>query len=93
MKNDSDMVCVGLEGVVLEESEDAYNWVITSLLEMCPGRGADEYLIVTGDGFFNQSMLERWKLSKAKYIFDHWHLKMAAEKCFHTLWGNVSKKL
>ena len=38
------------------------------------GRSIDEIYAVGGDGFFSQDSLQKWGLSNAKYICDHWHL-------------------
>ena len=74
LMNELNKVCVGCEALLISERDEAYDFLIKSTLEMCPKRNKKDISIVSGDGFFNQSSLEKWGLCNAKFIADHWHL-------------------
>ena len=72
--NELNNVCLGCESLMMSEQNDAYEFLLKSCFEMCPGRIPDDVSIVSGDGFFTQNTLETWGLFKAKFVADYWHL-------------------
>ena len=72
--NELNSVCVGCESLMMSEQNDAYQFMLKSCFEMCPGRKPEDILIVSGDGFFTQNTLQYWGLLKAKFVADFWHL-------------------
>ena len=42
--------------------------------EFAPGRPLTEVMMVAGDGFFDQSVIEKMGFTNARFIQDHWHL-------------------
>jgi hypothetical protein len=73
--NDVGMNCLGSEGILISEREDAYKFIINSTIEMAGfHRPHDQIYCISGDGFFNQQSLEEWGCVNAKYITDYWHL-------------------
>ena len=91
--NEFNKVVVCMEGVLMEESEDAYNFLCKNLIEMCPGRTLNQYSCVAGDGFFNQDMIERLFCPDTKFVHDNWHLRESWKSNFGMLFGVVKPYL
>jgi hypothetical protein len=73
--NDVGMDCLGSEGILISEREDAYKFIINSTVEMAGNhRPLDQIYCISGDDFFNQQSLLDWGCINAKYITDYWHL-------------------
>ena len=88
-KNEFGKICVLLEGIVLEETEDAYKWFLQKLFHMCPNRLPSEYYVVSGDGFFSQEMIVKLGFSQANYLYDNWHLRRSIENQFGHRYAKV----
>jgi len=52
--NEVGKVVVLTESILLDETEEAYRFLCSSLLKMCPRRSMDKNFIVSGDGFLIQ---------------------------------------
>jgi len=98
LKNELDQICVGCESLMLQERDDAYEFLLDSTFDMCPIRQKKDILVVSGDGFFNQETLQKWGLSNAHFIADHWHLfdsglknRFGSEHHFRTLEPNIRR--
>lgn len=74
MLNDLKKVCVGCESIMVGEQDEAYEFVVKSTCEMAPLRSLHDIYVVAGDGFFSQGLLQKWGLTKAKFIADYYHL-------------------
>ena len=56
------------------ERKEAYMFMCNFILTNTPMRPASSVHIVTGDGFFNQTMIEEFGFINAKYLKDWFHL-------------------
>lgn len=75
MINDLKQICLACESIMCSERNEAYSFMISSLLDMSIGcRGPEKVFAVAGDGFFSQEDLANWGLTNARFIADHWHL-------------------
>ena len=74
MYNEMRTVCIGCEGIMVGEREAAYQFMCDFVLENSPGRRAEDVSVVTGDGFFNQSMVHKFGFTEASFIADWHHL-------------------
>ena len=73
MYNEMDSICVGCEGIVLSEREEAYEAMLKFQIENSR-RTRDEVYGIACDGFLNQSIINRFGFIKTKFIIDYWHL-------------------
>ena len=73
MYNEMNCVCVGCEGIVLSEREEAYEAMLNFQIENSR-RTRDEVYGISCDGFLNQSIINRFGFHKTKFIIDYWHL-------------------
>jgi hypothetical protein len=87
--NEIGKVCVLIESVMVDESEESYKWLVSNLFAMCPKRLPESYLIVCGDGFFNQEMIRRFGFSNGMFILDRWHLNESVKEKFGSVFENV----
>jgi len=87
--NEAGKVVVLIESILLDESEEAYKFLVSNLLKMCPRRSMDNYFIVSGDGFFSQEMIRRIGFEKANFIRDRYHFREAVKKRFGSLYDAV----
>ena len=74
LNNELGHVCVGCEGLMIEERTEAYSFLLDSCFQMCPNRKKDDVYIISGDGFFNQRLINNWGFNNARFIADYWHL-------------------
>ena len=72
--NELNNVCIGCESLMISETLDAYEFLVNSCFEMCPGRTKSDVSIVSGDGFFSQNTLRSWGQVNTKCACDYWHL-------------------
>ena len=74
--NELEQVCLGAEGIVVTEREEAYQAIICFALKNAPKLTPDKVYVVTADGFCDQKMVtEVFCLPNACYMADRWHLK------------------
>ena len=70
MYNELNQMCLGCEGIMCGEREDAYRFMCAFVLKYSPGRLAVDVYAVAGDGFFSQQMIEDFGFIAAKFIMD-----------------------
>lgn len=73
MHNEMNKVCVGCEGIVISEKEEAY----VALLDFqttYSRRKKNEIYAVAADGFLSQEFLERNGFENARFVLDYYHL-------------------
>jgi len=68
MLDETNHVCVACEGIVCGERQDIYAVQTAFLKEFAPGRPLTEVLMVAGDGFFDQSVIENMGFTNARFI-------------------------
>ena len=74
-KREDGTICVTCESIVLQESHDAYIFVIDSMYEMAPLCSRDDVRIVSADGIMDETFVqERLRFRNARFIEDIWHL-------------------
>ena len=73
MLNEMGNVCVGCEGIMLSEREEAYEAMLNFQINNTR-RTKDEVHGLSADGILNQEVIERFGFSKTKYVSDYWHL-------------------
>jgi len=88
--NELGKVCVMMESVIVDETEEAYTWLTRNLIKWTPRRPPSSYLIISGDGFFSQEIINRIGFTNAKFITDRWHLYENLKKNFGHLYEQVS---
>lgn len=74
MRNEMEQVCVGAEGIVASEREEAYAFLLNFIIDNSPGHDKSNVYALSGDGFFSQSMIHDWGFRNMHFISDHWHL-------------------
>ena len=74
MLDEMKIICVGCEGIVCGERQDMYGAQAAFLEEYSPGLPLSKVLIVAGDGFFDQSVVDSMGFTNATFIVDQWHL-------------------
>ena len=69
-------LCLGAEALTVEESIEAYVWVIQMILEMSPGRDSSGIKVIFADGIvMGETLLEKIGISDTcKLVLDHHHL-------------------
>ena len=81
MYNEMDCVCVGCEGIVLSEREEAYEAMLDFQI-LNSRRKRDEVYAISCDGFLNQSIINRFGFTKTRFIIDYWHFFKQASVVF-----------
>ena len=74
MHDDTNHICIGLEGIVCGERFDMYFAQANFLKKHSPGRPLEFVKIVSGDGFFDQDLTYKLGFVKAQFIADQFHL-------------------
>lgn len=74
MRNEMEQVCVGAEGIVASEREEAYEFLLNFIVDNSPGRDKTKVYVLSGDGFFTQKMVHDWGFENTHFVNDHWHL-------------------
>jgi hypothetical protein len=68
------MNCLGSEGIIISERDDAYKFIIDRTVEMAGKiRTKEEIYCISGDSFFDQQTIHSWGCPNAKFITDYWH--------------------
>ena len=67
-------MCLACQVIVCGEWHYAYKFLCQFLINHSPGRLPTEFLLVMGDGFFNQEMVKYFGFAIAKYPMDLFHL-------------------
>ena len=86
--NDVNKVCILVEGVLVDESEESYKFLIDCLMKM-GNRVPSKYYCVIADGFFSKSMIKRLGFTNSEFITDRWHFREAAKKRFGITYEKV----
>ena len=73
MYNELKKMCIGCEGIMYGERDDAYAFMCVFLLANSPGRTPEEVHVVAGDGFFNQIVINEFGSPNAKFVSDWFH--------------------
>ena len=73
MYNELDSVCVGCEGIVLSEREEAYKAMLDFQVNHSR-RKRNEVYGISSDGFLNQSIIHRFGFKNTIFVMDYWHL-------------------
>ena len=73
MYNELECVCVGCEGIVLAEREEAYEALLNFQVKHSR-RKKDDVNAISSDGFLNQKVINRFGFRNAKFVIDYWHL-------------------
>ena len=90
MYNELNQVCLGCEGIILWEKKKAYAFLVQFLAKNTPKLKLEDVKVVSGDGFFNQAMIEEFGYVNAKFIADWYHL---FDSGLDKLFGKACKKL
>ena len=80
MYNEMDSVCVGCEGIVLSEREEAYQAMLEFQVKYSR-RKKDEVYGISADGFLNQKIIHGFGFNKTKFVMDYWHLFKSVSRC------------
>ena len=72
--NELKQVCVICESLMLSERNEAYISVLDFVFDSASARKRDEVHVISGDGFFDESVVTMFDLPKAVYIKDYFHL-------------------
>ena len=73
MYNEMNSVCVGCEGIVIGEREEAYNSMLDFQVRYSR-RSKSEVKAISSDGFLSQPIIEGMGFTTTKFIIDFWHL-------------------
>ena len=73
MHNEMNRVCVGCEGIVLAEREEAYAALIDFQTKFSR-RKKDNIFAFSADGFLSQAFVDKIGLTNATFVMDHYHL-------------------
>ena len=73
MYNEMNCICVGCEGIVLSEREEAYEAMLNFQIDNSR-RSKDDVYGIACDGFLNQSIINRFGFKNTKFVLDYWHL-------------------
>ena len=73
MLNELGNVCVGCEGIMLSEREEAYQAMLDFQTNHTR-RSKHEVYGISADGILNQQVVDKFGFSNAKYVADYWHL-------------------
>ena len=73
MYNEMNSVCVGCEGIVIGEREEAYHSMLDFQVRYSR-RSKSEVNAISSDGFLSQSIIEGMGFTNTKFIIDFWHL-------------------
>ena len=73
MHNDMGQVCVGCEGIIISEREEAYEAMLNFQAENSRRKKTDVYGI-SADGFLSQDIIRRFGFTSATFVMDYWHL-------------------
>ena len=73
MWNYLNQVCVGCEGILLSEREEAYKALLDFQVRYSR-RSKDEVYGIACDGFLNQDSIHKMGFTNTRYVSDHWHL-------------------
>ena len=74
MINNLNKICIGCEALLCAERDEAYEFLVRSLITMSNGWTKQEVYAVAGDGFITPALLKKWDFPNAQYISDYWHL-------------------
>jgi hypothetical protein len=70
MYNELNKVCIIYEAIMLAERTLMYTFSVNFMFTHTPRRRRDEVLVVSGDGFFSQTMLRNLGFQNAWYLRD-----------------------
>ena len=73
MYNEMDCVCVGCEGIVLSEREEAYKEMLNFQVTHSR-RKKEEVYGISADGFLNQRIINEFGFTNTVFVMDYWHL-------------------
>ena len=73
MYNEMDSVCVGCEGIVLSEREEAYRAMLDFQVKYSR-RTKDQVYGISSDGFLNQRIIHEFGFKTTVFVMDYWHL-------------------
>ena len=74
MYNELRKMCLACDAIMCGERNDAYMFMCAFLLANTPGRPGSSVLVVSGDGFFSQSMVIELGFICACYLHDWFDL-------------------
>ena len=72
--NNENKIGVVVESLCIDESEETYSFVLTSLQEMEPRRKLSSIKVIFVDGFLNDAFAEKMKLKSTVMFLDSYHL-------------------
>ena len=90
MYNELDQVCLGCEGIILWEKKKAYAFLVQFLAKNTPKLKLEDVKVISGDGFFDQAMIEEFGYVNARFIADWYHL---FDSGLDKMFGKACKKL
>ena len=75
MYNEMESICVGCEGIICTEREEAYRALIDFVLDSSPKRARSQIYVLSADGFVSQDIVtNKFNLPNAVFMADQWHL-------------------
>ena len=73
--DETNSLCVCLEGFVFGERFGTYRGMSDFLRKHTPLRPLSSVNIVSGDGFFDQKLIQSMGFINATFVMDRWHLR------------------